>query len=99
MTSTENLANYSVLVKSWLLEENLQPLTKPAKIYKHLSCVDKYSLHPSSRKVLFATDGNHYIKPQPIKRFVEPTPSVYIYQMVLNLKLREHCVEEGVKRF
>ena len=32
-----------------------------------------------------------------ICRVVEPSPSGYVYKMLLYLRLREHIVEEGVK--
>lgn len=48
MLDTRYLVNYSVLVKSWLLEENLQPLI----YYKHVS------LHPQRSVAFIPHQGN-----------------------------------------
>ncbi|KAL6088751.1 hypothetical protein STEG23_028279 [Scotinomys teguina] len=48
----------------------------------HVVEQDKCSAHPSSRKLVFATDGDHYRKLQKICKVVEPGPNGYIYKTV-----------------
>ena len=62
MPSTINLARYPALVKSQLLEKNLQPLIYQThiilnKIYKHLTLYPQISVafNPKSRKIFFGT--------------------------------------------
>ena len=66
MPGTGNLAYYSELVKSWILEENPQPsLYQNSKIPNYIINIypynhsEVYSSTSSSRKLLFATDRCH----------------------------------------
>lgn len=69
MSGSANLANYSVLVTSWLLEENLQLLiSKSAEAltttYEHLSSYTQINVVFSPHQ---GKDRDHDRKPQPIK--------------------------------
>jgi hypothetical protein len=83
MSGTGNLANYSALVKSQLLEDP-QPLTYETSIILNntlYTCVltptDKRSPHPSSRKLLFSTDTETITKAHSQSKYgmAEPSPS------------------------
>lgn len=84
MPGMGSLANYSGLVKSGILEENRQPrFTKPT---------DKCSLYTSSRKLLFATDEDHYRNHSWSKcRDVKQSPWGYIGKTLVHLRLSECC--------
>lgn len=64
---------------------------------------DKIRSHPSSKKCLFAIDGNHYTKPQPNKmqKIKDPrgtVPSDTSTAQFLHPRLRNHCGRGGGKR-
>ena len=73
MPGTGNLGNRPELVKPWVLEKNTNcHFIKTAYSITTfhtfvLRRTDKCTPHSSSRKLLFAADGDHYRKPQPIK--------------------------------
>ena len=69
MTGTGELADYSILIRSWLLQEHLQAQSLPSQhnlttickqIYEYknvLMPTDTYHLHPELRNLLFAADS------------------------------------------
>jgi hypothetical protein len=74
--------HYPDLVKSWIPEQSLYTSITPnyTEIFV-LIPTDKYSLYPSSRKLLFATEiilGNSNNNSK--DRVMEPSSSAYIYK-------------------
>lgn len=73
MPDTGSLAHYPELTSSWILEVNQQPpLYQTSVIQTAFSLlivipIDKCSSHLSLKKLFFATEEDHYRRPQLVR--------------------------------
>ena len=99
MPVTGNLANHSVLMKLWLLEENQRPVFYLASMVPSnnlqtliLIPTGKCGLHSLSRKLLSTTDTITENYSQSKQRVVKPSPNRYFLKTSPHLKFKERCV-------
>lgn len=95
MPRTANLVYYLWLMRPGTLENRILSLFKMSTISKYILIVtDKCGSYPSSKKLEFALDRDHYrnplVKMQKLINRGVLSPKLYVYKTIPTPKFREH---------